>query len=562
MSSHKSPNSPAGPPLGRGSAHPQPGRVSTAIAPGGDDPGALRKLASSYFDRGQLRRAHHCYERLVEFLPRSADAHHRLGTVQEELGDWEAAAASYRRALELQPASPGIHASLARLLCRWEDWAEAVESCRRAVALAPRRPEFHNLHGYALVNRGDYCAAVEAYRRALLLQPDSPYAVYGLGYLFERQGDLVSAADSYRLALKLDPGLLEARLHLGITHFLRGELGRAKRCFEQVCRADPHNAESHTFIGHIHLLQGNFSLGWREHEWRWKTPHFLRHRRTFPQPLWQGEPLAGARILLHAEQGLGDTLQFVRYVPLVAAMGGKVALEVQSRLYRLLAETPGTSKVIRRGEPLPPVDWQCPLLSIPRALATDLNSIPSCIPYVHPDPARAAEWAERLAGDTLRVGLVWGGNPTFPHERWRAIPLEMLAPLTRLEGITFYSLQMGPAAGQIKQLGSRLRLVDLQYQQADLADTAAIVANLSLVISVDTSVAHLAGAMGKPVWILLHQSPDWRWLLQRQSSPWYPTARLLRQSTLGRWQDVVARVEVALRELVARVDAVGRSQPP
>jgi ADP-heptose:LPS heptosyltransferase len=191
-----------------------------------------------------------------------------------------------------------------------------------------------------------------------------------------------------------------------------------------------------------------------------------------------------------------------------------------------------------------------------------LNSIPAKVPYVHPDPARAELWRQRLSGNSLRIGLVWGGSPTFPHERWRSIPLELFAPLTNIEGTTFYSLQMGQAASQVRELGSRVRIVDLQDEQEDFADTAAIVANLGLVISIDTSVAHLAGAMGKPVWILLHKSPDWRWLLGREDSPWYPTARLFRQFTLGNWQDVVARVECELRALVAKSDTDAPSRAP
>jgi ADP-heptose:LPS heptosyltransferase len=239
-----------------------------------------------------------------------------------------------------------------------------------------------------------------------------------------------------------------------------------------------------------------------------------------------------------------------------------VVLEVQTRLHRLLARIPGAGDVIRRGEALPEVDWQCPLLSLPRAFGTELNSIPAQIPYVHPDAAQVEAWGKRLAGNSLRIGLAWGGSPTFPHERWRSIPLEQLAPLTQLEGTTFYSLQMGPQASQMKQLGSRVHLIDLQDEQEDVADTAAIVANLGLVISIDTSVAHLAGAMGKPVWILLHKSPDWRWLLDREDSPWYPSARLFRQSTLGNWQDVVARVERELRDLVAKTAIGARSRAP
>jgi Flp pilus assembly protein TadD len=528
---------------------------SLALKPEDDDADTLSSLGKAYLEQGQIAPAHRCYQRLATLVPLSAQVHLRLGTTLEALGDWDAAAASYGRALELQPNSPDIYASLGRLKCKQGAFREAVESCRRALVLAPHRHEIHNLLGFALINAGDYGAAVEVYRRALLLKPGSPYSVFGLGYLFERQGDLASAAESYQLVLKLDPRLVDAHLHLGITHFLQGDLGKAADCFARVQELAPDNTEARTFLGHIHLLEGNFLLGWSEHECRWNTAHFLRHRRRFSQPLWRGEPLEGSRILLYAEQGLGDTLQFVRYAPLVEVRGGRVVLEVQPRLHRLLAPSPGTEEVVRRGDALPEFDWQCPLLSLPWAFATELNSIPAQVPYVHPDPARVDAWRQRLAGDSLRIGLVWGGSPTFPHERWRSIPLEQLAPLTNLEGTTFYSLQMGPSASQVKQLGSRVHIVDLQDEQEDFADTAAIVASLGLVISIDTSVAHLAGAMGKPVWVLLHKSPDWRWLLNREDSPWYPTARLFRQSTLGNWQDVVAHVEKELRELVAKTAA-------
>jgi tetratricopeptide (TPR) repeat protein len=528
---------------------------SLALKPEEDDADTLARLGRAYLEQGQIPLALRSYERLVALVPRSAQAHLGLGTMLERLGDWDAAAASYKLALELEPNSLDINGSFGRLKCKQGSYREAVEFCRRALFLAPHRHEIYNLLGFALINAGEYGEAAEIYRRALLIKPGSADSVFGLGYLFERQGDLASAAESYQLVLKLDPRLADAHLHLGITHFLLGDLGKAAECFTRVQELVPDNTEAQTFLGHIHLLQGNFALGWGEHEHRWNTGHFLRRRRRLSQPLWRGEPLKDSRILLHAEQGLGDTLQFARYAPLVEARGGNVILEVQPRLHRLLAHGGGMGEVVRRGDVLPKFDWQCPLLSLPAAFATDLNSIPAQIPYVHPDPERVEVWRQRLAGNSFRVGLVWGGSPTFPHERWRSISLRQLAALTHVAGTTFYSLQMGPTANQVKELDSGANIVDLQDQQENLADTAAIVANLGLVISVDTSVAHLAGAMGKPVWILLHKSSDWRWLLNREDSPWYPTARLFRQSTLGNWRDVLAQVEKALRELVAKIVA-------
>ena len=531
--------------------------IGEALALNPDDPDTLNSLADSYIGQGQIQPASQCLQRLAELLPQSAEAHHRLGKTQERLGDWEAAMASYRRALALQPDSPDLHGSLGRLQYKQGAYGEAVECCRRALALDPNQDEILVQLGNALTELGNYGTAVEAHRHALALKPDSALAVFGLAYFFEHKGDIASAVDSYRHALKLNPRMEAAHLHLGIIHILQGDMGEAAECFERVLELTPDSAEAHSFLGLVHLAQGNFRLGWREYEDRRGTPQFLRARRKFSQPLWKGEPLEGSRILLYAEQGLGDTIHFVRYVPLVAARGGRVVLEVQSRLHRLLAHTPGAEKVICHGAALPEVDWQCPLLSLPLAFGTELNSIPAKIPYVDPDPSQVEAWRQRLRGNSFRTGLAWGGSPVHPHDARRSISLEHLAPLTCVEGATFYSLQMGPPAEQVKPLGPRVHLIDLQNEQKDFADTAAIVASLDLVISIDTSVAHLAGAMGKPVWILLYKSADWRWLLDREDTPWYPTARLFRQSTPGNWQEVVTRVERELRELVVRTADTG-----
>jgi len=526
--------------------------IREALAVNPHDPDTLNSLADAYLGQGQIQSASHCCHHLAELLPQSPEIHHRLGKLQERLGDWGTAMESYRRALALQPDSPGLYGSLAGLQYKQGAFAEAVESCRRALALDPHQPEVLTQLGNALTDLGNYRGAVEAHRRALALQPNSPHPLFGLGYFFERKGDIGSAVETYRTALKLNPQLSRAHLLLGSARLLQGDLEEAAESFERALQLEPDSAEARAYLGLIHLKQGNFRRGLREYEDRWNTAYGFRFRRKFSQPLWRGEPLEGSRILLHCEQGMGDTLQFVRYVPLVAARGGKVILEVQPRLHRLLSQTPGAAEVICRDEALPEVDWQCPLLSLPLALETELSTIPAPIPYVRPDPLEVETWRQRLPGNTLRVGIAWAGNAMHPHELWRSIPLEQLAPLTNLEGATFYSLQMGAPSEQMKQLGTRVRLIDLQDEQKDFADTAAIVANLDLVISIDTSVAHLAGAMGEPVWVILSKSADWRWMLEREDSPWYPTARLFRQSILGNWQEVVARVERELRDLIAK----------
>ena len=517
-----------------------------------DDPETVSHLAEFCLGQGELEQAVGHYRRLVALCPQSAKAHTHLALTEERMGNLRAAAESYRRALDLNPGSPEAYCQLAIVLRQLEALPEALRLSERAVAFDPARFETYNTLGIVLADMKNLVAATEAFRRSFALKPDSALTAVDLGYFFVKCGDIAAAAESYRWAIKLDPNLYVAHLRLGTALTQLGDRAGAWKCYESAQALSPNSSEVITYMGLLHLAEGNFRLGWGEYEYRESV---RRARRRFSQPQWKGEPLEGARIFLHAEQGLGDALQCVRYVPLVAARGGQVVLGVQKRLLRLLARTEGAWQVISVDETPPGISWHCPLLSLPLAFATDLSTIPARIPYVNPDPAGVKPWGQRLRGNSLRIGLAWGGNPNYPHELWRSIPLEQLAPLTNIEGTTFYSLQMGSPARQVKQLGPRVHLIDLQDEQEDFADTAAIVAHLDLVVSIDTSVAHLAGAMGKPVWILLNNSPDWRWLLEREDSPWYPTARLFRQSTFGNWQDVVARVEQELHELVAKTAA-------
>jgi tetratricopeptide (TPR) repeat protein len=534
--------------------------MGKALALNPDDPDTLNSLAESCLGLGKIEQAIRYYRRLVEVCPPSAEAHTNLGQAEERMGDLGAAANSYRRALELQPDSAEANCKLAHVLRLQGDLVEALRLSEYALALDPARFETFDELGLVLTDMKNPGAAAEAFQRAVALNPDSALTALSLGYFYVKGGDIPAAADALRRAIKLDPKVHLSHVSLGSVLSLMGDWAGALECYERARTLCPNSADVSFYLGLLHLSLGNFALGWREHEEREGA---RRMRKRFSQPQWKGEPLQGARILLHAEQGLGDTLQFIRYVPLVAARGGQVVLAVQARLHRLLAGTEGAWQVIiSEGGTVSDFLWHCPLLSLPLAFGTELSSIPAKIPYVHPDPALVKVWEQRMQGDSLRIGLAWGGNPNYPHELWRSIPLEQLAPLTNLENTTFYSLQMGAPAEQVKQLGRRVHLIDLQAEQKDFADTAAIVANLGLVISIDTSVAHLAGAMGKPVWVLLHKSPDWRWLIEREDNPWYPTARLFRQTTLGNWQEVVTRVERELRELIARTAVAAPGSSP
>ncbi|HMD86993.1 MAG TPA: tetratricopeptide repeat protein [Terriglobia bacterium] len=510
-----------------------------------DDPDTLTSRACSYLAEGKIQLAIGCFRQVVELRPASAEAYQHLGEAQERLGDLQAAANSYQRAVTLKPGAPDLYCHLARVLYQGGALQPAVELYQRALALDPNRYEIYNDLGLVLTNLGNFGAAVDAFRRSLKLNPRSAKTIASLGYFFECKGDLISAAEAYRDAIKLDSQLVAAYADLGFVLYGLGELAEATDCFHRLRRLRPDSAEATANLGIIHLLQGDLSAGWAEYESRGKVG--VGDDRRLVQRRWKGEPLGGERILLYAEQGFGDTLQFVRYVPLVTARGGQVVLEVQPELRRLLSGTEGAVHVMSRGETLPEFTWQCPLLSLPLAFGTGLNTIPARVPYVYPDPARVEAWQQRLAGNTRRIGLAWGGNPSHHRDRLRSIPLDQFVPLMNVAGTTFYSLQFGPGSEQVKRLPPDVRLIDLGEELRDFAETAAIVSHLDLVITIDSSLAHLAGAMGKPVWILLNKGCDWRWFLEREDSPWYPTARLFRQTTAGGWQEVVNRIELELR---------------
>jgi hypothetical protein len=305
----------------------------------------------------------------------------------------------------------------------------------------------------------------------------------------------------------------------------------------------------------IQLIQGNLTSGWIEYEWRWRIQDFSFYNRKFSSPMWHGEPLNGQRILLHSEQGLGDCLQFLRYLPMVQAAGGIVVLEIPARLQRLAAQLPGVTHFAVTGEPLPPFDQHCPLMSLPLVFGTNLETIPSKVPYLSIPPdalqkASALQWPT----EGLRVGLAWAGSSQHAMNQFRSISLSILQPLFDIKEVKFFSLQIDTAAKQLRTINATI--TDLSSVTTDMADTAAQIAQLDLVISVDTSVAHLAGALAKPFWLLLSCDTDWRWLLEREDSPWYPTARLFRQTILGDWSSVVDRVASSLALLANKAKSV------
>ncbi|MGH8673447.1 MAG: tetratricopeptide repeat protein [Burkholderiales bacterium] len=459
---------------------------------------------------------------------------------------------------------------------------EGMRWARLAMAVDPTAPAPHYSMGRLCQGAGRLAEAEAHYRRSLELQPDQPKALNNLGAVLHMQGRLDLAVASYRRALELDPELAQANQNLAsitrelpaaekaVAGFLRQlrdnpkdaeahanlgnvyrELGRHREAiasFADALACDPEFAEAHFARSFELLLCGEYTEGWKEFEWRWKVKALNSPMRHVLQPLWDGRDLPGGTVLLHSEQGFGDTLQFVRYAPLVAQRCGRVMLECQPELVRLLARTAGLRGVYAAGERLPSFDAHLPLMSLPRVFNTRIESIPWDGPYIQADTARAAPWRSFLASSGTKIGLNWAGRPQQWDDRKRSVTLAMLAPLMRAPDANFYSLQKGEAAAQATSAPQGMRLADLGKYIGDFADTAAIVRELDLVITVDTSVAHLAAAMGVPTWVLVSYAPDWRYHLEREDNPWYPSMRLFRQKTDGDWPAVIERLAAALAE--------------
>ena len=519
-------------------------------------------LAHALQKSGSLADATDAYERTLALAPDDSEANYNLGVLLLKQSQLSAAAEAFRRAIALKPNYPEALSNLAAVLQELEDFSGAGELLHQALALNPELPEAHSNLGGNLWRQGELTAALESCHRAIVLRPSLAEAHSNLGHILSDQGDLDGALDCYdqALALKRDASTSATN---GASPWKRGDLLNAFHSSQQNARAaesttaayrralalKSDSAEILYYVGLAHLLRGDFATGWQNYEYRWHTRILRKAKRDFPQPLWRGEPLEGARILLHAEQGIGDTMQFARYIPLVAARNASVIFEVQPELRSLFAGIEGASQVITRGNSLPAFELHSPLISLPLAFRTDLATIPANIPYLRPNPAAVQKFSQQLQGGGLRVGLVWSGNPQHVRDPQRSLTLAQLQSLTEVHRTTFYSLQKGPAASQILDMPVEMNLIDLAPQLSDFADTAAVLANLDLVISVDTAVAHLAGALGKPVWILLTHAPDWRWLLNREDSPWYPTARLFRQPAPGDWSAVIAQVANELEQL-------------
>jgi tetratricopeptide (TPR) repeat protein len=509
-----------------------------ALAPGSVD--TLYNLGNTCQDLGQSERAAAHFERALRLNPEAIELHNNLGTALQDLGRFDEAIGCYRKALALRPDRVESLDNLGGALQAQGKLDEAQACYERALALRPDRAESNIGLGVVMRAKGRLEDAVARHQQALAVSPDHPDAHNNLGIALIDLGRRAQAITHHERAVALQPGRAELHYNLGSVLQRQGLYAEALACYGRALALNPAYAKAHLNRSLALLLRGEFDEGWQEYEWRYAVNVY---DRKFERPLWSGEPLGGASILIHAEQGLGDTLQFIRYIPSVTERGGRVVLEVPASLVRLARTIPGPAEVVAAGDPLPTFECHCPLLSLPRVFKTNLATIPNAVPYLRVPADAAAGWAERIPTmPGLRVGVVWAGTTVG------AIDLQLLQSLWEVDGITWFSLQVGDRSGDISSLAG-VEMTDLSPWLTDFAETAAAVCRLDLVISVDTSVAHLAGALGRPTWLLLRYPPEWRWLLDRDDSPWYPTARLFRQRKEGDWPCVAREVATALAQM-------------
>jgi len=518
---------------------------------------AHSNLGNILLEMGQLDEAVNCYREAIRLKPHFADGHSNLGNALRQQGKLEAAATSLREALRLKPDFADAHNHMASVLRDEGKLEEAVTRYKIALRLKPNFVAAHSNLANALREQGKLNEAKASLELALHLQPDFADAHSNLGNVHRDQGNLNQAVACSRRALLLKPENPEfhSKLGIGLKHLHR--LDEALTCFQQALRVNSDYVPAHVGRAHALLLAGDYAQGWPEYEWRWKTKTLKNWRvqteAISPQPPWDGGPLTGRTILLKTEQGLGDTLQFIRYAPLIQQRGARVVVWSYTPLLSLLRTCPGIHYVLACDEPPPAFDVQTSLLSLPGLLGTTLATVPADVPYLSADPVLVAHWRRELSTiPGFKIGIVWQGRPGHEEDRFRSVPLTAFAPLARLEGVHLFSLQVGPGSEQIAALAGRFPVTDLgsRFDPASFADAAAVVKNLDLVVTVDTALAHLAGALGSPVWLALPFSPDWRWLLGREDSPWYPSMRLFRQPQPGQWPAVFERIAEETRKLL------------
>jgi tetratricopeptide (TPR) repeat protein len=534
-------------------AHQAAGRLPQAeaearqfLAANPNDSAALHLLAVILFQTGRTPEALAEIEKAVAIEPNRWDFLGNYGLILASLGRTENAIAVYQQALQLEPRSADIWYNLGLAAKKQKNRDEAIRAFRRAISIEPKHTNAHNSLGNVLAQGEDHATAIAEFQAALNLSPNFADAWFNLGISLSALGKSDDAITAYKKAVDLHPPFIDAHLNLGRELHYRGQLSEAVQILQNGLAMHPQAPMLHWNLSQILLLQGDSANGWREYQWRTRVPEFQPLFPQFPQPLWDGKPLRGRRILLHGEQGFGDSIHFARYIQYAARAGGEIILAVQPKVFRLFKSIPDVHQLISADQDLPAFDVHCPLPSLPFVLG-----LPEPVwngAYFSADSELKRNFSQMIAqgAGKLKVGLVWAGRA---KPAGRSILLSQLAPLAHPR-IQFYSLQIGEGREQIQNALLGRNLIDAADQISDFADSAALIDQLDLIISIDTAAAQLAGALGKRIWTLLKFVPDWRWLLGREDSSWYPTMRLFRQQRDGEWEASVDQIATALKELL------------
>jgi len=498
---------------------------------------------------GRLAEASAIYRTVLSVEPAHPVALHLLGVAAFQLGDNEQALALIDRALAANPNFPEAHNNRGNVLKALGRRAQAAASYRAAIAANPRYESAHHHLGIVLFEDGKLEEAVASYEAALALRPGFAEARSNLGTALRELGRLAQAEESYRQAIALNPRLAEAHGGLGATLNRLGRVDEALACYDRAIALNPRYVDGHYSRGTLLLSLGRFAEGWPEHEFRRLKPGVPVRRYAAPE--WGGEDLRGRTLFCYAEQGLGDTLQFIRFAAELASRGAAVVVEVPRPL-AAICSTVESVRIVAAGGSAPRFDCHSPLMSLPLRMGLTLEQLPLRTAYLKASPERIAAWKPRLPEGRLRVGIAWQGNPSAEVDRGRSLPLQAFAPLLAIPGVALVSLQKGLGAEQLGQLAGAAAITDLgeglDAGPDAFVDTAAVMASLDLVITSDTSIAHLAGALGVPCWVLLQKAADWRWMREIDYSPWYPAMTLFRQQSAGDWAGVMRMVAGRLME--------------
>jgi tetratricopeptide (TPR) repeat protein/precorrin-6B methylase 2 len=519
-----------------------------------DDGKLLLARASTLYGWGRLREALEDFRRAEATGLTGATLDGRIGWSCLQLGLSDEAETRMRRVVAAEPDAAEAHFSLGVVLAARAQYAEAIGCYRSALERAPDHKHCLVNLGICLMQSGDLTGAEATFRHAAERHPDNPVVWMNLGTVRHRL-DRDDAFDAFARAEALDPDARQNAdnfSNYGNALQNSDRVQQALALYERYLPTCPH-AVAHGNYSMALMAAGRWSEAWNHYEFRWMQDALAALRAEFDVPLWAGQDLRGKTILLRAEQGVGDVIQFIRYAPLVKALGARVVLQNRTNLDELATSFPGVDHVLRPKEAMPEFDYYAHLMGLPRVFGTEVDSVPDAVPYLDIAPELLERWRQRFASDgRLKIGLVWAGSPTHVRDRYRSTSLQALAPLLDVPGTSWYSLQKGPAAAALVERDNGGVIVDLQDELTDFAETAAAVSALDLIVSVDTSVAHLAGALGKPLWMMLAHPAEWRWLEHRDDTPWYPTARLFRQTRMNEWHEVVQRMKPALAEVVSQ----------